>query len=137
MPPELIVRFSEKVDTSGECWLWTGSRSPTGYGNVKVRGHSLLAHRLAYMLLQGPIPEGLTLDHLCRVRHCVNPYHLEPVTQRENNRRGIGPAAVNAARQSCVNGHSLTDAYLYRGHRLCRRCRVETTRRWRERRNTA
>src|SRR6266496_2265386 len=91
----LVTRFWAKVDRSGgsrACWLWTGKTGRDGYGRIGLGGRGALvrvrAHRFAYELLIGPIPDGLQIDHLCRVRHCVNPAHLEPVTQRENILRG-------------------------------------------------
>ena len=69
----------------GECWIWSGSVSTQGYG--KFSNPSLLAHRVSYESMVGPIPEGLAIDHLCRVRTCVNPAHLDPVTAAENTRR--------------------------------------------------
>jgi hypothetical protein len=91
-PPQprqsLADRFWSKVDRSGPCWLWTGGTSNAGYGHfhpTKRQGKG--AHRVAYELVRGPIPEGLELDHLCRVVTCVNPDHLEPVTHAENMRR--------------------------------------------------
>jgi len=83
-------RFWDNVDKSGECWLWTRSKNAEGYGvaHVRVDGQLLRsAHRAAYTLEVGPIPEGLHIDHLCRTRDCVRPSHLEPVTPAENNRR--------------------------------------------------
>lgn len=84
-------RFWAKVDRSGgpgSCWLWqAGISGNTGYGNIWWLGRTQSAHRVAYTLLRGSIPPELTIDHLCRVRHCVNPDHLELVTQAENNRR--------------------------------------------------
>ena len=84
-------RFWEKVDKAGqdECWLWTANKTaPNGHGRFLGPGGQVMAHRFAYELLVGPIPEGLVIDHLCRVRLCVNPAHLEPVTAEENIRRG-------------------------------------------------
>lgn len=84
-------RFWTKVDRStgpDACWHWlAGISAATGYGNIWWLGRTQSAHRVAYTLLRGPIPPALTIDHLCRVRHCVNPAHLELVTQAENNRR--------------------------------------------------
>ena len=85
----LAERFWPKVRKTATCWLWTGSRNNMGYGKIKQadRRTMSLAHRVSYELLVGPIPEGMQLDHLCRVRHCVRPDHLEVVTNRENNMR--------------------------------------------------
>jgi hypothetical protein len=82
-------RFWAKVNKTETCWLWTGAKHEKGYGLLKVAGQMHRAHRFVYELLVGPIPEGLSLDHLCRVRNCVNPNHLEPVTTGENIRRGL------------------------------------------------
>lgn len=88
--PSVEQRFWAKVDRRGsdECWPWTGAKLQHGYGHLKVGESYPPAHRVAYELLVGPIPEGLQIDHLCRVRDCVNPAHLEPVTNAENGRRG-------------------------------------------------
>ena len=80
------ARFWQKVDKSGDCWEWIGAVS-SGYGHFQTDGGTTTAHRVAYQLLVGPIPDGLHVDHLCRNTLCVNPDHLEPVTQAENNRR--------------------------------------------------
>ena len=92
-PAPISARFWAKVDKTETCWLWTGGQS-AGYGRFGFKGRpNLGAHRFAYELLVGPIPPGLDLDHLCRVRNCVNPDHLEPVTRRENLLlRGGGPS---------------------------------------------
>ena len=85
----LSVRLWAKVDKSGDCWIWTGCRIRHGYGRISGPGRKpLLAHRVAYELTYGPIPDGLELDHLCRNPSCVRPDHLEPVTHLENVRRG-------------------------------------------------
>lgn len=72
-------RFWEKVDKSGECWLWTAYTTKKGYGQTHIGGKTKYAHRVAYELSVGPIPDGKELDHLCRNRACVNPDHLDPV----------------------------------------------------------
>ncbi len=82
-------RFWEKVDATGDCWEWLGSRHSKGYGWFRMGSQMKKAHRVAWVLLIGPIPDGLTLDHLCLNPPCVNPDHLEPVTAAENTRRAL------------------------------------------------
>lgn len=81
-------RLWEKVQKSEGCWLWTGFRDRMGYGRLNIRGIPVLAHRVTYELVNGAIPDGLEMDHLCRVPACVNPSHLEAVTRSVNARRG-------------------------------------------------
>ncbi len=112
------------IDKNG-CWNWDVCDN-LGYGRATDGKHrSVKAHRLMYERLVGPIPEGLVIDHLCRNRTCVNPDHLEPVTQSENVRRGNGFSAVNARKTHCKRGHPLDGDNLYRnpaGARVCRTC---------------
>jgi len=114
----------------GDCWPWTGYIMPNGYGKLTVQGRrSNLAHRLAYETFVGPIPAGLDLDHLCRVRHCVNPDHLEPVTRSENLRRSPLPnngGAFHRSKTHCPQGHPYDreNTRWYRNERTCKTCRV-------------
>ena len=103
-----LERFLSHIEVQpvSRCWLWTAG-TQRGYGHFRVgaRGSKKVrAHRFAYELWVGPIPKGLTLDHLCRVRHCVNPDHLEAVTQGENVRRG-DTGKLNANKTHCLRGH--------------------------------
>lgn len=107
-------------DGSG-CWLWTGAMYKNGYGYVYVLGRNRTgAHRAVYEKLVGPIPRGLVLDHLCRNPRCVNPGHLEVVTRRVNNLRGVGINARYAARTHCDRGHLLPVDRV--GFKQCREC---------------
>jgi hypothetical protein len=131
-----ISEFWEKVERSDGCWIWTGYLHPSGYGQwwlPKPDGHRAYAHRFAYEQIVGPIPDGLTLDHLCRNRACVNPVHLEPVTNRENILRGSGRSAVNVRKTECPKGHPYTAENTYRnpttGKRRCISCSYEAARR--------
>ena len=87
--PEDFWRHVDWSAGPSACWLWVGSRQSMGYGNLSFGGRHQLAHRVAYQLGVGAIPDGLELDHLCRVLRCVNPAHLEPVTRQENLRRRV------------------------------------------------
>lgn len=113
------------------CLLWLGKVNPCGYGQVWVRdggprGRYRSAHRVAWELSNGPIPEGLQVDHLCRVRSCVNVAHMELVTPAVNTWRGASFAAVNRLKTHCPRGHEYAGDNLYmdNGKKLNRRCRV-------------
>ena len=121
-----FASLSPRIKVTDTCWLWTGSTQRKGYG----RCSRWLAHRLVYVLLRGPIPDGLQVDHLCRVRNCVNPDHMELVSSRENTFRGISPAARNARKTTCPEGHPY-DA-VWGPNRRCRACGREAQRRHRE-----
>ena len=123
------TRFWAKVEKTDTCWLWTGSKKPTGYGLLWLdKTKSLAAHRFAYQLFKGPLQEGLVIDHLCRNPSCVNPDHLEQVTQRINNLRATtGFAFRNATRTHCPKGHAYDEAntQIYSGSRNCKTCSRE------------
>lgn len=117
-------RFWSKVLRGEGCWEWGAGHVSAGYGTFTFGGITYRAHRVAYTLARGPIPDGMTIDHLCRNRGCVNPDHLEPVTSRENTLRGVGPSAENARKTHCVHGHEFTieNTYVYGRFRFCRTC---------------
>lgn len=138
-------RFWEKVNRCGpdECWPWTASLR-NGYGQIydgvdSEHPRALYAHRVAWELLRGPIPDDRQLDHICRNRACVNPAHLEPVTLQENLRRGAGfgqslyTPKPRGKRSHCKRGHPLTEDNLYTapkgGKRECLTCRRARERR--------
>lgn len=117
------------VDEVTGCWNWTGPINYDGYAYARIDGgRPCRVHRAYYERLVGPIPEGLVIDHLCRNRRCVNPAHLQPVTNRENLLRGIGIAAVAASRTHCPQGHEYSPENTYvsprGGYRQCRACDV-------------
>lgn len=139
-----VERFWAKVDKRSDCWLWTASVSRGGYGqfNSWLDGRHRLwrAHRYAYEQIVGPIPDGLTLDHLCHTydracpggttcahRRCVNPAHLEPVPSVVNKMRGLSIPALRGRQTECLNGHPLTAENTYQppkrpAARYCRTC---------------
>lgn len=100
-------RSDPLVTTDGQCWLWASRVDRGGYGHFYAGDRrTVLAHRFAYELMLGPIPDGMQLDHRCRVRHCIRPDHLEPVSMRENMLRGDSPAARAVRTGRCKHGHS-------------------------------
>ena len=118
-------RFWAKVNKTDTCWLWTASTKGAGYGQYIIEGKSYLSHRLSYEMLVGSIPEGLVIDHLCKVKTCVNPEHLEAVTQYENMMRSESGAYLKS-RTHCPKNHPYSGTNLYvspRGGRFCRACR--------------
>jgi hypothetical protein len=123
-----VPSFWRRVEkTEGGCWLWTGGKLLNGYGVIRVQKQRVYVHRFAYECEHGPIPPGLALDHLCRVRLCVNPAHLEPVTTAENSRR----EARALARPLCPKGHVKDGIYQSRQRgpqRYCKQCNRDNQR---------
>ena len=131
-PDKLRLLAAVCEDANTGCWNWTRFLDDEGYGFTAFRGGYTKAHRAMYRELVGPIPDGLTLDHLCRNRACVNPEHMEPVTIRVNALRGDTAAARNAARTHCPQDHEYTVDNTYitpEGSRRCRTCTREHIRR--------
>lgn len=122
-------RFWTKVRVyrdGGRCWTWRRPDPTTGYGRILVDGKTVGAHRLVYEMLIEPLPPGKQIDHLCRNRRCVNPNHMEVVTQAVNIQRGMS-GAHNARKTSCPQGHRYTPENTFlnyvTGSRQCRECR--------------
>lgn len=141
----LATRLAEKVryEPANGCWIFTGCLD-RGYGRIKSGdGRRVVqAHRAMYELHRAPIPEGLQIDHLCRVPACVNPDHLEPVTAQENIGRGESPKMAsrrNSEKAICDHGHDLTDMANVRigrdGRRICRSCARRRTKAYEDRKN--
>lgn len=141
---QAISRFD--VDANG-CWIWRLRPNSDGYGQIVRRKKHFYAHVFSYLFHVGPVPEGLELDHICSVRLCINPAHLEPVTHAENVDRGRSKTHM-AERTHCVNGHELSGSNVHMQHwtrkdgtigmfRRCRKCAAEVSRREREARRAA
>lgn len=123
-PKSEAERFWPKVNKTDTCWIWTAGKNGIGYGSFRIGSvkdgtrRQILAHRWAYVEVNGPIPDGLVLDHLCRTPACVRPSHLEAISQQENLLRGIGISAQHAIKTHCPRGHE----YRQRKDRNARWC---------------
>lgn len=122
----MMQRFCAKVAVTDSCWQWVGGGDGMGYGYFWNGKRCVRAHRFSYETFVGPIAVGLQIDHLCRNRLCVNPEHLEPVTQKVNLLRGESQPARNAVKTHCVHGHEFTPENTYHkpgeSWRNCRTC---------------
>ena len=128
-----VENFIQPEPNTG-CWLWLGKINRQGYGRFFIDWKEVQAHRACYEFYRGQIPHGLTLDHLCRNRWCVNPDHLEPVSFGVNVLRGIGVGAQNAKKTHCSKGHALT-GHRGDGSRYCLTCNSDRARKRREKEN--
>jgi len=122
----ILERLLEKIEIGGDCWLWTGAQSSAGYGSIGAGTgtKTIPTHVVMYQAEFGPVPDGLEIDHLCRVRRCCNPNHLEAVTHLENVRRGNGGQHWRN-KTHCPTGHPYNEENTYvspRGRRHCRTC---------------
>lgn len=132
---DLLDRIAAKfeVDENG-CWTWIASRNPNGYGQIAVDQRQRGAHRVTYELVVEDIPGGHDIDHLCRNRACINPDHLEPVTRRENARRGLRGVLAPA---ECPSGHAFNEenaGLRGNGFRYCKQCNRDRVRRAKQKR---
>lgn len=131
-----IIRFCRKIgfDDNG-CWIWTAPLAPDHYPQIKVDGRFVYAHCFSYEYFRGPIPHGYEVDHLCRNKSCVSPWHLEPVTPAVNCQRA-GNGGYNKVKTHCPRGHPYDEENTYRSpgraHRVCRICMKEANRRWKK-----
>lgn len=125
-PKGMMERFNSKytIQKNG-CWDWIGQVYPNGYGSLWVRGKNVFAHRFSYQMFNGAIPEKLTVDHLCKNRKCVNPFHLDLTTRVDNVQRSNNEIANNKAKTHCPYGHEYNLENIYfrkNGHRSCIAC---------------
>lgn len=130
MTPERF--YARLQDTESGCVEWQGPVDRDGYGRIRFGGCSTHAHRVAWELANGPVPDGLQIDHLCRNKVCCNPEHLDTVTMQENVRRGRLARGAAQYATHCKHGHAFTPENTYRraGRRSCRACNAAAVRRY-------
>ena len=125
MPVRVDKWFTKHIRPTGECWEWIGAKTRNGYGQLRIAGVPHMAHRALFEYFVADIPAGLDLDHLCRNRACVNPWHLEPVTRSVNLRRGTTARTHNTSKTRCPQQHPYTESntrITSKGSRSCREC---------------
>lgn len=126
--------WAKTLKRENGCWEWSGAHFHNGYGRARYHGRDTVAHVIAWELTNGPVPQGLELDHECRNRGCINPAHLEPVTHQVNQMRGTSFVRENAEKTECLKGHPLSGENLFirnDGRRRCRTCERESQKRLR------
>jgi len=125
---DIIIRFLKKIQIKDNgCWEWIASKSWKGYGQIGNNEKIVYAHRFIFEYYYGSICPDLQIDHLCRNRACVNPLHLQQVSQTENQHRGFGPCGINWRKINCKYGHEFTQENTYirpNGNRSCNKCNV-------------
>ena len=126
----ILKRFWAKVSKTKNCWLWIGAKDSDGYGNWSHSKKNVKPHRFSYELHIEKIPKGLVIDHLCRVRNCVNPKHLRAVSNRTNLAAGIGFTSTNLKKTHCPKKHpySGSNLYRYKNARMCKQCAIQRQR---------
>jgi len=127
-----FVRWSNRI-VEGEygCWIWTGTDNGNDYPTSNVGSKQVYVYKEMYEYLKGPIPYGKEPDHICRIRKCINPAHIEPVTHRENMKRGKTIIARQIQSKTCPNGHPYSGVN-NRGDRICHPCYAEVARAYRQ-----
>lgn len=137
----LSQRLMSKVTKTDSCWLFNGNLNDRGYGRIRRnRGRLEFVQRVAYEIFIGSIPPDMEIDHLCRVRNCVNPSHLEAVSHKENIHRGNGLCAINRRKTQCYKGHKFDAENTYlppKGGRVCKACTREKDAKYRIRQRLA
>lgn len=119
-----MERFWIKVNKTDDCWIWLAGVDEKGYGQFRFNGKTSKAHRVSYILTFGNIQDDLVIDHLCRNRKCVNPNHMDLVTQAENVRRGLaGKNNLQSMKTHCLRGHEFS-GIRKDGARICHKCSV-------------
>lgn len=117
----IAQRFLRHVNKTSDCWYWTGYIGRHGYGSFRLDGKRINAHRASYILFKGVPPEGHEIDHLCRIRKCVRPDHLEAVTRQENRQRVVSPPE----RYHYDKDHPFNAIHLKQGP-ICGTCRARS-----------